>query len=120
MLLIVLLAIHLLAAVFWVGGMAFAYTVLRPSAAALDAAARLPLWGRVFAISSLLTPFFMGTVVGAIATGAVPADASHASLAAWTSPAALLTGFLFVVACGYLAAVYLVVEAGRHRGPRQR
>jgi uncharacterized membrane protein len=49
MLLIILLAIHLLAAVFWVGGMAFAYTVLRPSAVALDAAARLPLWGRVFA-----------------------------------------------------------------------
>jgi cytochrome bd ubiquinol oxidase subunit II len=69
--------------------------------------------GAAFAFSSLLTPFFMGTVVGAIATGAVPADASHASLAAWTRPAALLTGFLFVVACGYLAAVYLVVEAGR-------
>ena len=49
MLLILLLAIHLLAAVFWVGGMAFAYTVLRPSAGALDAAARLPLWRRVFA-----------------------------------------------------------------------
>ncbi len=49
MLLIILLAIHLLAAVFWVGGLAFAYTVLRPSAGALDAAARLPLWGRVFA-----------------------------------------------------------------------
>ena len=49
MLLIILLAIHLLAAVFWVGGMAFAYTVLRPSATALDAAARLPLWRRVFA-----------------------------------------------------------------------
>jgi len=69
--------------------------------------------GAAFALSSLLTPFFMGTVVGAIATGAVPASASHASLAAWTSPAALLTGFLFVAACGYLAAVYLVVEAGR-------
>ncbi len=69
--------------------------------------------GAVFAFSSLLTPFFMGTVVGAIATGAVPANASHASLAAWTSPTALLTGFLFVAACGYLAAVYLVVEAGR-------
>jgi uncharacterized membrane protein len=49
MLLIVLLAIHLLAAVFWVGGMAFAYTVLRPSAGALDPATRLPLWRRVFA-----------------------------------------------------------------------
>jgi cytochrome bd ubiquinol oxidase subunit II len=69
--------------------------------------------GAAFAFSSLLTPFFMGTVVGAIAAGAVPADASHASLAAWTSPAALLTGFLFVVACGYLAAVYLIIEAGR-------
>ena len=69
--------------------------------------------GATFAFSSLLTPFFMGTVVGAIAAGAVPADASHASLAAWTSPTALLSGFLFVAACGYLAAVYLVVEAGR-------
>ena len=67
--------------------------------------------GAVFAFSSLLTPFFMGTVVGAIATGAVPANASHASLGAWTSPTALLAGFLFVAACGYLAAVYLVGEA---------
>jgi cytochrome bd ubiquinol oxidase subunit II len=73
--------------------------------------------GAAFAFSSLLTPFFMGTVVGAIAAGAVPARASHASLAAWTSPTALLTGFLFTAACGYLAAVYLVVEAGR-RGDR--
>jgi cytochrome bd ubiquinol oxidase subunit II len=73
--------------------------------------------GAAFAFSSLLTPFFMGTVVGAIAAGAVPANASHASLAAWTSPTALLTGFLFVAACGYLAAVYLVVEAER-RGDR--
>jgi cytochrome d ubiquinol oxidase subunit II len=59
----------------------------------------------------------MGTVVGAIAAGAVSADATRASLAAWTSPTALLAGFLFVAACGYLAAVYLVVEAGR-RGDR--
>ena len=69
--------------------------------------------GAAFAFSSLVTPFFMGTVIGAIATGAVPADASHASLAAWTSPTALLAGFLFVAACGYLAAVYLVGEAER-------
>jgi cytochrome bd ubiquinol oxidase subunit II len=69
--------------------------------------------GAVFAFSSLLTPFFMGTVIGAIAAGGVPANASHASLAAWTSPIALLAGFLFVAACGYLAAVYLAGEAGR-------
>jgi uncharacterized membrane protein len=48
-LIILLLAIHLLAAVFWVGGMAFAYTVLRPAAGALDAPVRLGLWRRVLA-----------------------------------------------------------------------
>ncbi len=74
--------------------------------------------GATFAFSSLLTPFFMGTVIGAIATGQIPADASHASLAAWTSATSLLTGFVFVGACGYLAAVYLVGEAAR-RGDRR-
>jgi len=70
-------------------------------------------FGATFAISSLLTPFFMGTVIGAIATGQIPAGASHASLPAWTSPTSLLTGVMFVGACGYLAAVYLVGEAAR-------
>jgi cytochrome bd ubiquinol oxidase subunit II len=76
------------------------------------------VFGAIFAFSSLLTPFFMGTVVGAIATGRIPVDASHASLPAWTSATSLLTGFLFVGACGYLAAVYLVGEAAR-RADRQ-
>ncbi len=74
--------------------------------------------GAAFAVSSLLTPFFMGTVIGALATGSIPAGASHASQAAWTSPTALLAGFLFVAACGYLAAVYLTGEAA-HRGDRR-
>ena len=74
--------------------------------------------GATFAFSSLLTPFFMGTVIGAIATGAVPAVARHASLAAWTSPTAVLAGFLFVAACGHLAAVYLTGEA-KLRGDRR-
>jgi cytochrome d ubiquinol oxidase subunit II len=73
--------------------------------------------GATFALSSLLTPFFMGTVIGAIATGSVPAVADHASLTAWTNTTSLLTGFLFVAACGYLAAVYLTGEAAR-RGDR--
>jgi cytochrome bd ubiquinol oxidase subunit II len=76
--------------------------------------------GATFAFSSLLTPFFMGTVIGAIATGSIPAKASHASLAAWTSPTALLAGFLFVGACGYLAAVYLTGEAARRGDDRMR
>jgi cytochrome d ubiquinol oxidase subunit II len=74
--------------------------------------------GATFALSSLLTPFFMGTVIGAIATGTVHDGATRASLAAWTSGTALLAGALFVAACGYLAAVYLVREAAQH-GERQ-
>src|SRR5579875_1159049 len=76
--------------------------------------------GAAFAFSSVVTPFFMGTVIGAIATGSIPAGASHASLAAWTSPTALLAGFLFVAACGYLAAVYLTGEAARRADRRMQ
>lgn len=43
-----LVALHVLAAVIWVGGMFFAYLVLRPSAGPLDAPVRLGLWQRVF------------------------------------------------------------------------
>jgi cytochrome bd-type quinol oxidase subunit 2 len=74
--------------------------------------------GAVFASSSLLVPFFMGAVIGGIAAGKVSADATHASLSSWTGPTSLLIGFLFVGACAYLAAVYLVGEAARRDDPR--
>lgn len=44
----ILIALHVLAAVYWVGGMAFAYTILRPAAGPLSAPDRLGLWRRVF------------------------------------------------------------------------
>jgi uncharacterized membrane protein len=44
-----LIALHLLAAVVWVGGMFFAYMVLRPVAATLlEPPQRLPLWTQTF------------------------------------------------------------------------
>ena len=43
-----LIALHILAAVVWVGGMFFAYIVLRPSAGPLEPPLRLALWSRVF------------------------------------------------------------------------
>ena len=42
------IALHILAAVVWVGGMFFAYLVLRPSAGPLEPETRLELWQRVF------------------------------------------------------------------------
>ncbi len=73
------------------------------------------LTGALFAASSLITPFFMGTVIGAVVTGQVPVHPVGNVLGAWTSPTAILTGFLFVAACAYVSAVFLVLEA-RQRG----
>ncbi len=44
----VLIALHVLAVTAWVGGMFFAYVVLRPSAGPLASELRLQLWQRVF------------------------------------------------------------------------
>jgi cytochrome bd ubiquinol oxidase subunit II len=74
--------------------------------------------GATFALSSLLAPFFLGTVVGCIATGRVPIDAQKGTLAAWTSPTSLLLGALFVAMCAYLAAIYLIGEARRRNEQR--
>jgi uncharacterized membrane protein len=41
-------ALHLLCAVLWVGGMFFAYVILRPSMAAIEAPQRMLLHTRVF------------------------------------------------------------------------
>jgi uncharacterized membrane protein len=43
----VALIAHILAAIVWVGGMFFAYFMLRPASASLDPAVRLELWSRV-------------------------------------------------------------------------
>lgn len=43
------LVLHLVAAVLWVGGMFFAWVVLRPAAVALEPPRRLVLWRDVFA-----------------------------------------------------------------------
>ncbi len=64
-------------------------------------------WQRVFAIASAVTPFFLGAVLGAVTSGA----ASQHDLMAWIAPLPLATGVAAVALCGYLAAVYLTVEA---------
>jgi cytochrome bd ubiquinol oxidase subunit II len=78
------------------------------------------LFGAIFAFSSLIVPFFMGTVIGAIASGRVPANPVHTDLAVWTGPTSLLIGALFVAVCAYLAAVFLTQEAGRREDHRLR
>ena len=67
---------------------------------------------RVFGVSSVLTPFFMGTVVGAIASGEVPAGGDGDPTGSWIGFLPLVTGVLFVVVASYTAAVFLVRDSG--------
>jgi cytochrome d ubiquinol oxidase subunit II len=69
--------------------------------------------GATFALSSVLTPFFMGTVVGAVAAGNVPAGGNGDAFSSWLQPLPLLTGAMFVATGAYLAAVFLVGDARR-------
>ena len=69
--------------------------------------------GAIFALSSVLTPFFMGVVVGAIASGEVPADGNGDAFSSWIQPLSLLTGAMFVATGAYLSAVFLVGDARR-------
>lgn len=71
------------------------------------------LFGATFAASSVLTPFFLGAVAGAIASGRVPADGVGPPLASWTQPTSLLGGALAVAVCAFLGAVFLAAEADR-------
>lgn len=74
--------------------------------------------GAIFAISSVLTPFFMGTAVGAIAAGNVPAAGNGDTFSTWLQPLPLLVGAMFVATSAYLAAVFLVGD-GRRAGDEE-
>ncbi|PWN04697.1 cytochrome D ubiquinol oxidase subunit II [Nocardioides silvaticus] len=76
------------------------------------------LFGVLFAASSILTPFFLGTVAGAIASGRVPADGSGDRWSSWINPTSLFGGAIAVGTCAFLAGVFLAADASR--GDRQQ
>jgi cytochrome bd ubiquinol oxidase subunit II len=68
----------------------------------------------LFALSSVLTPFALATVVGGIATGRVPVGNARGNLiTSWLNPVSITAGVLAVAFSGYLAAVYLAADARR-------
>jgi cytochrome d ubiquinol oxidase subunit II len=71
-------------------------------------------FGAAFASSSVLVPFCLGAVVGAIATGRIPAGGvSGDPWSSWINPTSILGGVMAVVMAAYLASVYLVWDARR-------
>ncbi|MEV8561945.1 cytochrome d ubiquinol oxidase subunit II [Streptomyces sp. NPDC051917] len=74
------------------------------------------LYGAVFAVASLLTPFFLGAAAGGVASGRVTATTT-ASTHAWANPTSLLFGLLAIAATATLGAVFLAADARRFAAP---
>jgi cytochrome d ubiquinol oxidase subunit II len=70
--------------------------------------------GAAFALSSLVTPYFLGAVVGGVASGRVPPGiAAGDVITSWVNPTSVLGGIMAVLVCAYLAAVFLCADAQR-------
>ena len=69
-------------------------------------------FGAAFALSSVVVPYCMGAIAGAIASGRVPAGGVAGDpWDSWVNPTSILGGVLAVVVGAYLAAVDLVWNA---------
>ncbi len=104
-----------LAAPFFIGGIGI---VLRGTAYALRSGTRTIGEQRavevLFSVSSILTPFALGAVIGAIASERVPVGNAKGDLGtSWLNPTSALVGTLAVATAAYLAAVYLAADAKR-------
>jgi cytochrome bd ubiquinol oxidase subunit II len=71
------------------------------------------VFGALFAAASLITPFFLGTVAGALASGRVPVHGYGPLVGSWVNPTSLTGGVLAVATCVFLAGVYLTADASR-------
>ena len=79
-------------------------------------------WGRVFAISSLITPIVLGMCVGALVSGEIGSalgtvDNANISFAEtyvrpWLHGFSIAVGLMTLTLFSFLAAVYLTIEAG--------
>lgn len=97
--------LHVLFAVIWVGGMFFAYVILRPVAAAtLEAPERLMLWRRV------LAKFFVWvwkSVVIVLATGYWLGYGLFQGMADWPTHVHVMHGLGLIMALLFLVVFFL-------------
>jgi cytochrome d ubiquinol oxidase subunit II len=69
--------------------------------------------GAMFALSSVLIPFFLGVTIGAVASGRVPAEGGGDALESWLAPTPIFIGALAVATGAYISAVFLAADARR-------
>jgi cytochrome d ubiquinol oxidase subunit II len=75
-------------------------------------------FGAAFAAASVLVPYCMGAVAGAIASGRVPAGGEAGDpWTSWVNPTSVLGGLLAISTCAFLSATYMVWDARRMEDP---
>jgi cytochrome d ubiquinol oxidase subunit II len=77
---------------------------------------RMGRWSTTFSIASFVTPFMLGTVLGAVVSEGLRIDplTGHVAtdyISAWLAPFPLCVGLFTASLCAFLAAVYLANEA---------
>lgn len=105
--------IQSLAVPFWLAGFgivvrgaAFVWRKYSPTTRAAQSS------GALFATASVVTPFFFGTIAGAVASGR--ATAGSQPWDSWLNATSIYGGLLATLTCIYLAGVFLSVHADRH------
>ena len=72
-------------------------------------------FGEIFGSMSIVTPFFLGTAAGAIASGRLRLNENELPVDGyfqpWLGPFPIIVGILGVVTCTYLSAIYLTIDA---------
>src|SRR5918998_2331145 len=74
--------------------------------------------GGLFALSSVLIPFFLGAALGGIASGRVKVgNAAGDMVSSWLNPTSVLIAVIAVLSGAYLAAVFLAGDSVRAGQP---
>lgn len=70
-------------------------------------------WGYLFSTSSVMTPVWLGVVVGALSSGAIRVEGGVVTTGffTWVAPFPFAVGFFALALFAFLAAVYLCLEA---------
>lgn len=93
---------------------------LRAGAASAGETRRIDV---LFSVSSVLTPFALGTIVGGIASRRVPVgNARGSEWTSWLNATSVTIGVLAIATSAYVAAVFLCADARRrgHAGLERR
>jgi cytochrome bd ubiquinol oxidase subunit II len=82
-----------------------------------DSTATALFYSWFFRMASLLTPFFLGVIIGAVILGRIPSDSKGSFVELyidpWCNPFAFTTGIFITMLFAWIASVYMIGETAK-------